>query len=156
LAGTNTIDIIVNSGSGGTGFLSPVIVYDAIDFLPTGSVPLSGPPGGANGTHPTAFGTDVPFISLPGGPFAFSPGCLFDHVLTDRSARQAPVPIQFQEASTSEPPISSGPEWPTSMALDSGSKSWTGWSAVDKWLDFPFDPDWLWRSELKSPEADST
>jgi rhamnogalacturonan endolyase len=39
VAGTNTIDISVNSGSGGSGFLSPAIVYDAIDFLPTSSVP---------------------------------------------------------------------------------------------------------------------
>ncbi len=34
-AGTNTIDIIVNSGSSGSGFLSPAIVYDAIDLIPT-------------------------------------------------------------------------------------------------------------------------
>jgi rhamnogalacturonan endolyase len=42
VAGTNTIDIVVNSGTAGSGFLSPAIVYDAIDFLPTSS--LSVPP----------------------------------------------------------------------------------------------------------------
>jgi rhamnogalacturonan endolyase len=38
VAGINTIDISVNSGSGGSGFLSAAIVYDAIDFLPTASL----------------------------------------------------------------------------------------------------------------------
>jgi rhamnogalacturonan endolyase len=41
VAGTNTIDISVNSGTAGTGFLSPAIVYDAIDFGPT-SAPVNG------------------------------------------------------------------------------------------------------------------
>jgi rhamnogalacturonan endolyase len=35
VAGTNTIDIIVNSGSGSSGYLSAAIVYDAIDLVPT-------------------------------------------------------------------------------------------------------------------------
>jgi rhamnogalacturonan endolyase len=35
VAGANTIDIIVNSGSSGSGYLSPAIVYDAIDLVPT-------------------------------------------------------------------------------------------------------------------------
>jgi rhamnogalacturonan endolyase len=34
-AGNNTIDISVNSGTTGTGFLSPGITYDAIDLVPT-------------------------------------------------------------------------------------------------------------------------
>jgi rhamnogalacturonan endolyase len=49
VAGTNTIDISVNSGSGSSGFLSAAIVYDAIDFLPTSAVPGGGGPGGAPG-----------------------------------------------------------------------------------------------------------
>jgi rhamnogalacturonan endolyase len=39
VAGTNTIDISVNSGSGYSGFLSAAIVYDAIDLRPTTQVP---------------------------------------------------------------------------------------------------------------------
>jgi rhamnogalacturonan endolyase len=39
VAGTNTIDISVNSGDTTTGFLSPAIVYDAIDLRPTVQVP---------------------------------------------------------------------------------------------------------------------
>jgi rhamnogalacturonan endolyase len=38
VAGTNTIDIIVNSGSSGSGYLSPAIVYDAIDLVPTSAL----------------------------------------------------------------------------------------------------------------------
>ena len=34
-AGTNTIDLPVVSGSSGSGFLSPNVVYDAIDLVPT-------------------------------------------------------------------------------------------------------------------------
>ncbi len=54
VAGTNTIDISVNSGSGSSGFLSAAVVYDAIDFLPTSSVP----------------GSDVPDESVPPGAVA--------------------------------------------------------------------------------------
>jgi rhamnogalacturonan endolyase len=39
VAGTNTIDISVNSGVGYTGFISAAIVYDAIDLRPTTQVP---------------------------------------------------------------------------------------------------------------------
>jgi rhamnogalacturonan endolyase len=44
VAGTNTIDISVNSGTAGSGFLSPAVVYDAIYFGPTFPVttPLNG------------------------------------------------------------------------------------------------------------------
>ena len=38
VAGTNTIDLPVVSGSSGTGFLSPNVVYDAIDLVPTSSL----------------------------------------------------------------------------------------------------------------------
>lgn len=37
-AGTNTIRLEVVSGSGGTGFLSPAVVYDAIDLVPTATL----------------------------------------------------------------------------------------------------------------------
>jgi rhamnogalacturonan endolyase len=39
VTGTNTIDISVNSGSGGSGFLSPAIVYDAVDLVPMSPEP---------------------------------------------------------------------------------------------------------------------
>jgi rhamnogalacturonan endolyase len=65
VAGTNTIDINVNSGSGGTGFLSPAIVYDAIDFLPTSSAPVHDMRGGP--VVPTGSVGALP--SFPGGPF---------------------------------------------------------------------------------------
>ncbi len=38
VAGANTIDLPVVSGSSGTGFLSPNVVYDAIDLVPTASL----------------------------------------------------------------------------------------------------------------------
>jgi hypothetical protein len=38
VAGNNTINISVNSGTAGTGFLSPGITYDAIDLVPTASL----------------------------------------------------------------------------------------------------------------------
>lgn len=38
VAGTNTIDLPVVSGSSGSGFLSPNVVYDAIDLVPTASL----------------------------------------------------------------------------------------------------------------------
>jgi rhamnogalacturonan endolyase len=41
VAGTNTIDISVNSGTTGSGFLSPAIVYDAIDLVPTSGGPAA-------------------------------------------------------------------------------------------------------------------
>jgi rhamnogalacturonan endolyase len=47
VAGTNTIDISVNSGSGSSGFLSAAIAYDAIDFLPTVPVPGGEAPVGS-------------------------------------------------------------------------------------------------------------
>ncbi|TWT76958.1 hypothetical protein Pla123a_23830 [Posidoniimonas polymericola] len=37
-AGVNTIDLPVVSGSSGSGFLSPNVVYDAIDLVPTASL----------------------------------------------------------------------------------------------------------------------
>jgi rhamnogalacturonan endolyase len=37
-AGVNTIDLPVVSGSAGSGFLSPNVVYDAIDLVPTASL----------------------------------------------------------------------------------------------------------------------
>jgi hypothetical protein len=51
-AGTNTIDIVVNSGSAGSGFLSPAVVYDAIDLVPTSSGP-EGAPRAAPSSSPT-------------------------------------------------------------------------------------------------------
>ncbi|HUO10000.1 MAG TPA: rhamnogalacturonan lyase B N-terminal domain-containing protein [Phycisphaerae bacterium] len=54
VAGANTIDIYVASGSSGTGFLSPNIVYDAIDLVanqpPTVAVAASASPAPVTGT----------------------------------------------------------------------------------------------------------
>jgi rhamnogalacturonan endolyase len=61
VAGTNTIDIIVNSGTSGSGYLSPAIVYDAIDLVPTSGGAGAAPRYGA----PTV--AAAPSASPPGG-----------------------------------------------------------------------------------------
>jgi rhamnogalacturonan endolyase len=53
-AGTNTIDVSVNSDSGSTGFLSAAVVYDAIDLVPTSSLFDRAAPAAAAPTGTTA------------------------------------------------------------------------------------------------------
>jgi rhamnogalacturonan endolyase len=58
-AGTNTIDIVVASGSSGTAFLSPNITYDAIDLVTTSSL--------TNAPMVTTISVSPPNPNLPTG-----------------------------------------------------------------------------------------
>jgi rhamnogalacturonan endolyase len=76
VAGANTIDISVNSGTSGAGFLSPAIVYDAIDLRPTSGSPGPQPAAPMVGASlslrlppPSAVLPGAPPVSLPSGPF---------------------------------------------------------------------------------------
>ncbi len=105
VAGTNTIDISVNSGSGGSGFLSAAVVYDAIDFLPTASVPGSDAPGGSN-NPPVAAVTvppDAAFAALANRPLALAGSPTSECVVTTRFAQPDTPPAPNSAHSGWEP-----------------------------------------------------
>src|SRR5262249_32870570 len=85
VAGTNTIDISVNSGSGSTGFLSTAVVYHAIDFLPTVSLAGGGPdqrllPPAAG--SPSASPPDAPWVAPPSPSFPSGGDPILERVLS--------------------------------------------------------------------------
>jgi rhamnogalacturonan endolyase len=145
VAGTNTIDISVNSGSGYSGFLSAAIVYDAIDLLPTSSVPGGNSPGaapGAGGGQPGASGAsergtsaaDAITISVlladallasgrqavdhaPAGPPVASPGQAVDFDTLPQPERAIPEPLDARPRGRSS---DHGPGVSREMVVDPG------------------------------------
>jgi rhamnogalacturonan endolyase len=102
VAGTNTIDISVNSGTTGTSFLSPAIVYDAIDLRPTASGSGSGPMFAAivpsTAASPPASLPGDPAFSLPVVPSPSGGNLLVDRVLADQLAAPPTTLVPGQAA----------------------------------------------------------
>jgi rhamnogalacturonan endolyase len=104
VAGTNTIDISVNSGTAGTGFLSPAIVYDAIDLVPTEPAPAG---GARRGSGNTAAGApillDVPVVGLSRGPVVLSATLSSNGMFARRGASPEPSLVHRIAAAGTEP-----------------------------------------------------
>jgi rhamnogalacturonan endolyase len=144
VAGTNTIDISVNSGSGGTGFLSPAIVYDAIDFLPTSSVAVGAATAGPIIPSLTAAAPasrpEAPLASLPSGPFAPGGNRIGDRLPTDRSAFSDAPLTHGQVAPGTEPDTSPLPGRSISKLVASSSRARSGQNVVEEGFELPFGP----------------
>jgi hypothetical protein len=111
----------VNSGSGGSGFLSPAIVYDAIDFLPTSSVPAGAATGGPIIPPAAAAVSAAPLVSPPGGPFAPGGNRIVDRARADRSA-PPDTPLTPDKATPgTEPDTAPWPGRSVSKPVDSRS-----------------------------------
>jgi rhamnogalacturonan endolyase len=139
IAGTNTIDISVNSGSSGTGFLSPAVVYDAIDFLPTSSAPTgsnipavaaaasASPPGGAS------------LISLASGPFAAAGGLIANRVPAGASARTDTLPTHATIAPGTQPDTAPLLGRSTSQPVGPRSRDWSRQNVVEEAFEVPLE-----------------
>ena len=84
-AGTNTIDLPVVSGSSGSGFLSPNVVYDAIDLVPTASL--------TSAPH-------VQTITLTPSSTSVGTGALVDFTATAHDQFRSPIAANIDFAAT--------------------------------------------------------
>jgi rhamnogalacturonan endolyase len=145
VAGSNTIDISVNSGSGYSGFLSAAIVYDAIDFLPTsslsgGAAPPAAPLVSSAAAPASAPPPAAPSFPPPSGPFASAENRVTDRVPTDRSAPPG--------APRAQDHVAPGTEWITAplsgrsipKPADSRSRGQSGLDGAEERFELPLGP----------------
>jgi rhamnogalacturonan endolyase len=166
VAGTNTIDIHVNSGTSGTGFLSPAVVYDAIDLAPTSTFSGAAPGRSRNSSdaatasaspqrgslvpltsEPRPSGGNRTVDSIPTGWFG-----LPDIPLTYRQVAPGTGPLTAPSLSHVEEPSAATSPVDGAVANADGDVNGTTWRSVRRQR-LPQVVDWdeLWAGSYLNP-----